>query len=303
MAGLLNLIPRYLPRFGMAPRWTIYARPLVLVLFSIDIIVTLIFKADVEAQGGAYATGVLVLMLSAAIAVALALWKESKRNGARELKPLGLSLYFWLITAVFCYTLIDNVIERPDGVIIASVFITTIVLLGAVSRYRRATELRVDAMSFADQESADLWPLLVGKRVNLVPLRTSTPEARKQKAAEVRRYYTVTGPLALLHVSLVDNRSEFLASLKVHVRREGNDFVVDISGAVAIANTIAYISELIDPISLFIGLTRLNLMTQALRYMLWGEGEIGLMVYTILLRYWDWTAEEDVRPLIFLMSE
>src|SRR5688572_9666034 len=27
------------------------------------------------------------------------------------------------------------------------------------------------------------------------------------------------------------------------------------------------------------------------------------MVYTILLRYWDWTLEEDVRPLIFLMSD
>ena len=27
------------------------------------------------------------------------------------------------------------------------------------------------------------------------------------------------------------------------------------------------------------------------------------MVDTILLRYWDWTPEEDVRPLIFLMSD
>jgi len=39
------------------------------------------------------------------------------------------------------------------------------------------------------------------------------------------------------------------------------------------------------------------------RYLLFGEGETGLIVYTILLRYWDWTPEEDVRPLIFLMSD
>ena len=44
-------------------------------------------------------------------------------------------------------------------------------------------------------------------------------------------------------------------------------------------------------------------MGQALRYLLFGEGETGLMVYTILLRYWKWTPEEDVRPLIFLMSD
>jgi hypothetical protein len=27
------------------------------------------------------------------------------------------------------------------------------------------------------------------------------------------------------------------------------------------------------------------------------------MVYTILLRYWEYTPEDDVRPYIFLMSE
>jgi hypothetical protein len=49
--------------------------------------------------------------------------------------------------------------------------------------------------------------------------------------------------------------------------------------------------------------TRRGLTGQALRYLLFGEGETGLMVYAILLRYWDWTPEEDVRPLIFLMSD
>jgi hypothetical protein len=82
-----------------------------------------------------------------------------------------------------------------------------------------------------------------------------------------------------------------------------NDYVGEVFGAVAVANTIAFVSEAIDPISIFIGLTRRGLMGQALRYLLFGEGETGLMVYTVLLRYWDWTAEEDVRPFIFLMSD
>jgi hypothetical protein len=293
MAGLLHLVPRYLPRFGMAPEWIAYQRPLVLVLFTTCLIVTWAFDASVEAQGGAYATGVLVLMLSGAVAVALALARERRK----------LTVYFWLVSGAFVYTLVDNVLERPDGVIIASVFIAVIVAVGAVSRWRRATELRVTEVTFVDEPSAGLWSSITGKRVNLVPMRVEGKEARARKRAEINRHYSVRGPIAFLHVRLLDNRSEFLSPLQVKVTKEGEDFTVEVSGAVAVANTVAYISELIDPVSLFLGLTRQNLMTQAIRYLIWGEGETGLMVYAILLRYWEWTAEDDIRPLIFLMSE
>jgi hypothetical protein len=305
MAGLLNLVPRYLPRFGMAPQWTVYRRPLVLLLFAIAAVVTLIFDADVEAQGGAYATGVLVLILSASLAVALDLWNEAMDGMSlpRRLGVFAKSVYFWIVSAVFAYTLVDNVIVRPDGVIIASVFVAGFILVGGVSRYLRSTELRVSEIRFADQESAALWTSMAGKKVNLVTLRTSSSEARANKAAEIRRHYAVTGPLAFIHVVLMDNRSEFLAPLRLRVRKDGEHFVIEVSGAIAIANTVAYISELLDPMRLFLGLTRQNLMTQTLRYLLWGEGEIGIMVYKILLRYWEWTPEDDVRPLIFLMSE
>jgi len=294
MAGLINLIPRYLPRFGMAPRWVAYRRPLVVALFVIAVLVTVIFNADVEAQAGAYATGVLVLMLSAGVAAGLALWKESQRLAA---------VYFAVATAVFAFALVDNIIERPDGVIIASIFITGVIVIGAISRYRRSTELRASELSFADKETERLWPLIHNKKVNLTSLRTNTREARARKAAEVRQHYAVTGPLAFIHVRLLDNRSEFIAPLQLRITREGDDFVIEVTGAIAIANTIAYVSELIDPISIFLGLTRQNLMTQSLRFLFWGEGETGMLVYAILLKYWESTPEDDVRPLIFLMSE
>jgi len=100
-----------------------------------------------------------------------------------------------------------------------------------------------------------------------------------------------------------DNRSEFLAPLKLQVSRDEENYVIEIFGASVIANSIAYVSELLDPISIFLGLTRNNLMEQSLRYILLGEGETGLMVYKTLLTYWEWTPEDDVRPLIFLMSD
>ena len=294
MAGLLHLIPRYLPRFGMAPRWAALSRPLVLALFVVDVVITLIFHAEVEAQSGAYATGVLVLILSAAFAATLALWRERRR---------GLAYYTGILCLVFGYTLVDNCLARPDGLIIGTVFTVLLMMVCALSRSMRSVEFRIPHGYFRDVESWRLGPEVRGKKVHLVPVRTSSAEARRAKKTEVARYYNVRKPFLFVHVNLIDNRSEFSAPLEVSLRKEGDDYVTEVFGAVAIANTVAYLSEAIDPISIFIGLTRRNLMAQAVRYLLLGEGETGLMVYTILLRYWELTPEEDVRPLIFLMSD
>ena len=62
-------------------------------------------RASVEARSGAYATGVLALILSAALAVTLAPWRASG----------GRPAYFGAMTLVVAYTLVDNCVERPDG--------------------------------------------------------------------------------------------------------------------------------------------------------------------------------------------
>jgi hypothetical protein len=176
-------------------------------------------------------------------------------------------------------------------------------LASGFSRSLRSVEMRIPHAYFADVASWRMLPELVGKKVHLVPVKTTSPEARSRKKAELARHYKVRGPILFLHVNLLDNRSEFQAPLDLALEKEGDDYVAEVHGAIAIANTIAFLSEYIDPISIFIGLTRRGLMSQAGRYLLFGEGETGLMVYTILLRYWAWTEEEDVRPRIFLMSD
>ncbi len=143
MAGLLNLVPRYLPRYGMAPEWTKAMRPLVLVFTAITFLVTILFKADVEAQGGAYATGVLVLMMSASVAVTLSAY----RGGSRSWRPL------FVISLVFVYTTVTNIIERPEGIRIASLFILAIILTSLTSRVARSTELRISAVTLDENAS------------------------------------------------------------------------------------------------------------------------------------------------------
>ena len=294
MAGLLHLIPRYLPRFGMAPQWAALSRPLVLVLFAIDVVITLIFRAEVEAQSGAYATGVLVLILSAAFAATLSLWRE---------RSWGLAVYTGIFCLVFAYTLADNCLQRPDGLIIGTVFTVLLMSVCALSRSIRSVEFRIPHAYFSDVESWRMGPELRGRKVHLVPVPGSSPEIRRKNRILIAKHYSVRGPFLFLHVNLLDNRSVFAAPFEVSLTKEGNDYVAEVFGAVAIANAIAYVSEAIDPISIFIGLTRRDLMSQSMRYLLFGEGETGLLVYKILLRYWDWTPEEDVRPLIFLMSD
>ncbi|MEU2713025.1 amino acid transporter [Streptomyces sp. NPDC007205] len=138
MAGLLNLMPRYLPRYGMAPHWARAVRPMVIVFTLVAFLVTWIFDANVDKQGGAYATGVLVLISSAAIAVTIAAHKARQRNWA---------IGFGVISAVFLYTTVVNVIERPDGVKIGACFIAGIILVSLASRLARAFELRVTSVT------------------------------------------------------------------------------------------------------------------------------------------------------------
>ncbi|MER6473026.1 amino acid transporter [Streptomyces collinus] len=138
MAGLLNLMPRYLPRYGMAPHWARAVRPMVIVFTLIAFLVTWIFDASVDKQGGAYATGVLVLISSAAIAVTIAARKAGQRRW---------TVLFAIIAVVFLYTTVANVLERPDGVKIGACFIAGIILVSLLSRLARAFELRVTSVT------------------------------------------------------------------------------------------------------------------------------------------------------------
>ncbi|KUM86966.1 MULTISPECIES: APC family permease [Streptomyces] len=207
MAGLLNLMPRYLPRYGMAPHWARAVRPMVIVFTLIGFLVTWIFNADVDAQGGAYATGVLVLISSAAIAVTIA---------ARKAGQQGWSIGFAVISAVFLYVTVANVIERPDGVKIGACFIAGIILVSLLSRLARAFELRVTSVSL-DPMAQRFIRDIASRKIRFI---ANQPDSRdkaeyRDKIEQIRADNDIPGEdFVFVEVTVLDP-SEFEASLTV----------------------------------------------------------------------------------------
>jgi hypothetical protein len=287
MGGLLNMVPRYLPRFGMAPEWAGAYRPLVIAFTIINLIVTLAFRADVSAQGGAYATGVLVLMTSACIASLIHELKK-KPEPHHGLGLLGQRVGFALITLVFIYTTIANIWERPDGIIIASIFIGCVMLISFTSRAWRSDELRLKEFRFADDVDRMLWTdiLVEGAFRVLVPHRPGS-RSLADKEAEIRRKHRIPEnvPIVFLEVHYGDV-SEFQNAPIISARQEGTRFVIVAKDVVSVSHTIAQVAMEMTkggaPLDIIFGWSKGGSLKLALDYVLFGQGDIPNRVVDLL---------------------
>jgi hypothetical protein len=280
MAGLLNLVPRYLPRFGMAPDWTRAQRPLVLVFTVITLIVTIVFRADVDAQAGAYATGVLVLFTSAALAVAMRVWNES----------MAKRVAFTLILLVFIYTTIANVIERPEGLQIASLFIIAIVLSSLISRMLRSLELRTQDVhldELSQQFINDSLQTVGG--ICLLAHRPDGSTKYAEKELETRKIHKLTldeASFVFLEMTLTDP-SEF-AEECLQIRGEEIDgFRILRCRSSAIPNAVAtlllHIRDTTKCIPhAYFGWTEGHPLGYVFKYIFFGEGETAPVTREIL---------------------
>jgi hypothetical protein len=287
MGGLLNMVPRYLPRFGMAPEWAGAYRPLVIAFTIINLIVTLAFRADVSAQGGAYATGVLVLMTSACVASLIHELKK-KPEPHHGLGLLGQRVGFALITLVFIYTTIANIWERPDGIIIASIFIGCVMLISFTSRAWRSDELRLKEFRFADDVDRMLWTdiLVEGAFRVLVPHRPGS-RSLADKEAEIRRKHRIPEnvPIVFLEVHYGDV-SEFQNAPIISARQEGTRFVIVAKDVVSVSHTIAQVAMEMTkggaPLDIIFGWSKGGSLKLALDYVLFGQGDIPNRVVDLL---------------------
>jgi hypothetical protein len=282
MAGLLNIVPRFLPRYGMAPEWTKANRPLVIVFTAVAFAVTIIFKADVNAQGGAYATGVLVLMTSAAIAVTLAFRKE------RKMKAM---VYFFVVSLIFIYTTLVNVYERPDGIKIASFFILSIVGVSLVSRIWRMLELRVERVEVS-VKALKLIEEATGEDgiIRIIPNKPSaSDDVYGDEEREARADHGIpAGEKVIFFEVFVSDPSDFSGVLQVDGRRFGDHLVLRAKGT-AVPNTIAaFLLWLRDKTGrrphAYLNWTEGNPIGYLLKYLLFGVGETAPLTREILRR-------------------
>ncbi|MER6797947.1 amino acid transporter, partial [Amycolatopsis mediterranei] len=210
MAGLINIVPRYLPSYGMAPEWGRAVRPVVIVYTVISILITIAFGADVNAQAGAYATGILAMMVSGAVAVSISAIRRRQRGAAAG---------FIILTLVLLYALIENVIEKPDGIAISALFILGIIVVSLVSRVSRTTELRADRIEFDDEARRFIADSLAHDgALNIVAnKRQGGDEAEySEKEAEQRGMNPVPGAADILFLEIdVVDPSEFSNVLQV----------------------------------------------------------------------------------------
>ncbi|MCW2531549.1 MAG: amino acid transporter [Blastococcus sp.] len=279
MAGLLNLIPRYLPRFGMAPDWARAVRPLVLVLTAIAFLITWIFRADVNAQGGAYATGVLVLMSSAAVAVTLSARSAGQRRS---------TIAFGVIAAILLYTTGANVVERPDGVKIGACFIAGIILVSLVSRLSRALELRVTDVHL--DPLAELFIRDCARRK--VRLVANEPDSRdpaeyREKLWQIKADHDLPDDDIVFVEVTVRDPSDFETELDVHAEVVHDRYrVLTVQGASvpnALAALLLHVRDVTGCVPhIYFEWTEGNPLANILRFLFFGVGEVAPVTREVL---------------------
>ena len=284
MSGLLNLVPRYLPRFGMAPRWAEAVRALVLVFTGINLVVTWIFGASVIKQGGAYATGVMVLMSSGAIAVVVDLWIKKAGPWWRRIH-----WGYLLATLVFVYTTVAIIIEKPDGIKIAGAFIFGVLVFSIISRTRRSTELRFEKFDFVDETSRFLWDSLRHLEFPVLVPHRPGHHTIAEKDEKIRRVHRLAPNVPIVFVeATVGDPSEFHHNPMIEVTEQDERFLLRLTRCVSVAHAVATValelSKTGQPPEIHFGWSGESPLAANLGFLLFGEGNVPWLVRELILK-------------------
>jgi hypothetical protein len=180
-------------------------------------------------------------------------------------------------------------IERPEGIKIASVFILSIVITSLVSRALRSTELRVLGIETDPLAQKFIDDAARGREINIIANRPGPgdPKEYEEKLREARESHHLTeeDPVLFLEVERGD-ASEFSEVLLVRGARV-EDYCVLRGKSPAIPNAIAalllYIRDRTGKLPhVYFGWTEGNPVTYLLKFLAFGEGDTAPVTREVL---------------------
>lgn len=194
------------------------------------------------------------------------------------------------ITVVFVYVTTMILIEKPEGMVIASCFIAAVFVSSLVSRWLRSTELRLLSFRFVNNESHFLWDALRHLEFPyLVPHRVGGARILAEKEEQIRKVHHLDAnvPIVFVEATLGDV-SEFYHSPIIEVTEEEGRFIIRVTKCASIAHTLASIalelSKSGTPPELHFGWSDENPLAMNLGFVLFGEGNIPWMVRELITK-------------------
>jgi hypothetical protein len=283
--SLRDMVPTFLARFGMQLEWANRVG-LILHLFNILIlVVTLAFRASVEAQQGAYATSVLALLLTASFAGYLDVKHRFRGRSVRW----AASLPFALATLLFLIMVGLIVIQNPSGVAIACIFVVAVFVTALLSRWFRATELRFQGFAFADDASKLRWEEMCRLEFQVLVPHQPGHMSLEEKDACIRRDHRLGPDVPILFLEVeVGDPSDFYQRPLLCISCEEGRNVIRVTRCTSVAHVIAAVGlafhEVGTPPEIHFGWSNESAHSANLGFLLFGHGNIPWIVRELILK-------------------
>ena len=282
--GFRGLVPHFLSRFGMELRWARKVGVIQHLFNGVILVVTVVFHASVTDQQWAYATSVLVLLTSGAVACVIDLSGRWRGSFARPLVvvPFGVISLFLLgmIVALF-------VRLQLSGFAIGLGFVVVLLAVAFVSRWRRSTEPRFEGFAFADEATKKRWEEICQLDLQVLVPHRPGPVTLMATEADVRRKHRLGPDVPIIFIeAFLGDPSEFSHAPLMRIDREEGREVIRVHRCASIAHVLASMAlefrHVGRPPELYFEWSQESPLAANLHFLLMGEGNIPWMVHELV---------------------
>ena len=298
LIGMRELIPPYLYRLGMDWKWSQRMGLLMYLFTFLKLAVAYFYSANLDAQRGAYLTGVLSIFTMASFTALIDVWK--RRQGWWTV--FRVSPVFLLAFLAFAGSTIVVVRTTPTGLFMTLWFVGAILAVSMVTRFFRNHELRFNGFEYANEQSRFIWEGVIGHDFPIiVPVRPNG-SSFVAKEKEMRVYHRLPSELDVVFIKVeLGDASDFYQRPLLEVTQEEGHVVAHITGCSSIPHAIAAAAMDVAKQGMVpevhFGWSGDNPLTANLNFVLFGHGNVPWMVYE-LIQAADFPADRKPRVMV-----